>query len=184
MTSRLAPRTTREPRPSRVPIARSECPETRGATKGANAARSVDRSTSMYTSTGASEVDHTACSARPRPFSGTRTTRTSSGRRPVRQRCAGCSSTLALSAMVMRAENGNCSSKMAMKPLHRVGQCGLLVVHRHHDVEHGHARLTGGHRGVRSRFESNLGRGATSSAVSVMASSSRRSLCCPLAQAV
>ena len=50
---------------------------------------------------------------------------------------------------------------MAMKPLHRVGQCGLLVVHRHHDVEHGHACLTGDlqRRSVAIRIES--GRGAT-----------------------
>ena len=47
MTSRFIPRTTREPRPSRVPIARSEWPEISGATNGSNAARSVDRSTSQ-----------------------------------------------------------------------------------------------------------------------------------------
>ena len=47
MISRFGPRTTRAPRPSRVPIARSEWPEISGATSGASAARSVDRSTSM-----------------------------------------------------------------------------------------------------------------------------------------
>ncbi len=49
--SASAPRTTRAPRPSRVPIARSEWPEISGATNGASAARSVDRSTSMYART-------------------------------------------------------------------------------------------------------------------------------------
>ncbi len=67
MTSPRA-RTTREPRARREPMAMSECPETSGATSGSRAARSVERSTSMYTSTGASEADHTAFSARPRPW--------------------------------------------------------------------------------------------------------------------
>ena len=40
-------RVTRAPRPSRVPIARSECPDRSGATSGSNAARSVERSTSQ-----------------------------------------------------------------------------------------------------------------------------------------
>ena len=47
MNSRLAPRTTRDAGLSRVPIARSECPEISGATSGSSAARSVDRSTSQ-----------------------------------------------------------------------------------------------------------------------------------------
>ena len=68
MISRFAPRTTREVRESREPIARSECPEISGATSGSSALRSVERSTSMYASTGASEADQTVRSARPRPF--------------------------------------------------------------------------------------------------------------------
>ena len=47
MNSRLAPRTTRDDRFNRVPIATSECPETSGAISGPRAARSVERSTSM-----------------------------------------------------------------------------------------------------------------------------------------
>ena len=47
MTSRLGPRTTREERDSRVPMARSEWPLISGATSGSSAARSVDMSTSM-----------------------------------------------------------------------------------------------------------------------------------------
>src|SRR6202022_4500079 len=45
MTSRLGPRTTAEPRDSRLPMARSLWPEISGATSGRNASRSVDRST-------------------------------------------------------------------------------------------------------------------------------------------
>ena len=47
MNSRLAPRTTRESRASRVPMARSEWPVISGATSGSSAARSVERSTSQ-----------------------------------------------------------------------------------------------------------------------------------------
>ena len=43
---RVSPDYTR-PGDSRVPIARSECPEMSGAIKGASAARSVERFTSM-----------------------------------------------------------------------------------------------------------------------------------------
>ena len=31
-------------------------------------------------------------------------------------------------------------SEVTMQPVHRIGQGGLLVVHRDHHVEHGHAR--------------------------------------------
>ena len=41
MTSRLAPRTTRDPWASRVPMATSLCPDTSGATRGSRASRSV-----------------------------------------------------------------------------------------------------------------------------------------------
>ena len=37
----------RDPRVSRLPIARSECPDSSGATSGSSAFRSVERSTSM-----------------------------------------------------------------------------------------------------------------------------------------
>ncbi len=47
MNSRLGPRTTAEPRCSRLPIARSLWPDSRGATSGRNASSPVDRSTSM-----------------------------------------------------------------------------------------------------------------------------------------
>ena len=42
-----APRTTRDPRASRVPMATSEWPDTSEATSGSSAFRSVERSTSM-----------------------------------------------------------------------------------------------------------------------------------------
>ena len=63
------------------------------------------------------------------------------------------SSTLALSAIVMRAGNGKVLPKVAVQPVHRIGEGGLLVVHRDHDVEHGHAGGAGGQGGVRPRFE-------------------------------
>ena len=115
----------------------------------------------MYASTGASEVDHTACSARPRPFS-------RDAHHPNVAQLGGqlgCDARGVVDAGVVGDRDARRErkllSQMAMKPVHRVGQCGLLVVHRHHDVEHGHAGLTGGHSGVRSRFEANLSRGAT-----------------------
>ena len=69
MNSRLAPRTTREPRPSRVPIARSECPrDQRGDQRQqrGEVGRQVDVAVGEHR---ASEAAHTARSARPRPFS-------------------------------------------------------------------------------------------------------------------
>lgn len=77
MNSRFGPRTTREVRLSREPIARSEWPEISGATSGSRALRSVERSTSMYARTGASEADHTVRRARPRPLRSSRTLVTS-----------------------------------------------------------------------------------------------------------
>ncbi len=47
MNSRFGPRSTTEERARRVPIARSEWPETSGATSGSSAAKSVERSMSM-----------------------------------------------------------------------------------------------------------------------------------------
>ena len=43
--------------------------------------------------------------------------------------------------------------QMAVQPVHRIGQRGLLVVHRDHHIEHGHACGTGRDRRVRPRFE-------------------------------
>jgi hypothetical protein len=40
-----------------------------------------------------------------------------------------------------------------MQPVNRIGKRRLLVVHRHHQVEHGHARAAGSQGGVRPRFE-------------------------------
>lgn len=102
MISRFGPRTTREPRASRVPMAMSEWPEISGATSGSSAARSVDRSTSRYASTGARERDHAVCSARPRPFSASRMTSVPGSSAASRAAIRGVPSVLALSAMVMR----------------------------------------------------------------------------------
>ncbi len=43
--------------------------------------------------------------------------------------------------------------KVTMQPVHRIGKGGLLVVHRDHHVEHGHAGGASRHGGVRPRFE-------------------------------
>ena len=56
-------------------MARSLWPLSSGATSGATAERSVDRSRSMHASTCASEADHTAFNARGRPFAGRCTVR-------------------------------------------------------------------------------------------------------------
>ena len=111
MNSRLGPRTTREERASREPIARSEWPESSGATSGSNAERSVERSTSMYATTSASEPSHTCLSARPRPLADRCTARTPGRRRTSSSAIAPVRSVLALSAMVTRAGNGTRSSR-------------------------------------------------------------------------
>ena len=61
-------------------------------------------------------------------------------RRPVRRRSWASSSTLALSAMVMRAEIGKVLVEVAVQPAHRTGEGDLFVVHRHHHVEHRHTQ--------------------------------------------
>jgi hypothetical protein len=104
MISRFGPRTTREPCASRVPMAMSEWPEISGATSGSSAARSVDRSTSRYASTGAPERDQAACSARPRPFSASRIQSVPGSSAASRAAMRGVRSVLALSAMVIRKE--------------------------------------------------------------------------------
>ncbi|CAM5628100.1 hypothetical protein SPURM210S_00863 [Streptomyces purpurascens] len=111
MNSRLGPRTTRELRASREPIARSEWPEISGATSGSSALRSVDRSTSMYASTGASEADQTARRARPRPFCSSRKRVTSGISAASRAATRGVVSVEALSAIVMRNAYGNVLSR-------------------------------------------------------------------------
>ena len=100
--SRLRPRTTREPGARRVPMATSECPEISGATSGSSAASSVDRSTSRYASTGARDCDQAARSARPRPFSASRSHCASGSSSASRAAICGVRSVLALSATVMR----------------------------------------------------------------------------------
>ena len=107
MTSRFAPRTTRDPRASRVPMATSLWPDSSGATRGSSAFRSVDRSTSMYASTSASLADQIACSARPRPGRSRCTARTSPGSAAASD-CATAQvpSVLPLSAIVTRAVHG------------------------------------------------------------------------------
>ncbi len=99
-------------------MARSLWPESSGATSGSSAERSVERSTSMYATTSASLVDHTVCSARPRPASGIRSA-LSPGSHPARAvAIAHVPSVLPLSAIVTRAEKGNeeltnaCSRRM------------------------------------------------------------------------
>ena len=120
MNSRLTPRTTRDERDNREPIATSECPDSRGATNGISALRSVDRSTSQYATTVASLMLQVALSARPRPFCARWTTRTLSMVWASSTPTARVLSVLALSAMVMRAEYGNavcrCSARRRTQP--------------------------------------------------------------------
>ena len=79
----------------------------------ASAARSVDRSTSMYASTGASEADQTARSARPRPFSARCTTATAGSSAAIRRATASVPSVDALSATVIRNRYGNSAARCA-----------------------------------------------------------------------
>ena len=65
----------------------------------------------------------------------------------------GVSSMLALSAMVIRTGYGKLSLQVAVQPVHRIGERGLLVVDRDHDVEHGYPERAGGERGVGPRPE-------------------------------
>jgi len=104
---------TRDPLASRVPIATSECPVISGATSGSSAARSVDRSTSMYASTAASEPDHVACSARPRPFCVRCTAVTASSSAASAVAMSNVASVLALSAIVMRKSYGKVALRCA-----------------------------------------------------------------------
>ena len=173
MISRLAPRTTREPRLSRVPIARSECPEISGATSGASAGeigRQVDVHVGEHRRVGRRTTP--ACSARPRPFCSSRTTRTSvelggefggDARGVVDAGVVGDRDAHRVREVV---------AQVAVQPVHRVGERGLLVVDRDHHVEHGHAERRGRQRGVRPRSEAGRRdrRGAGSRAMSVMTS--------------
>ena len=72
-----------------------------------------------------------------------RAPRTSGSSAASRAAIAGVASMLALSAMVIRNGNGNCSRQVAVQPADRIGQGGLLVVDRHDDVEHRHPALGG-----------------------------------------
>ena len=62
----LGPRTTCAPRARREPMATSRCPERSGATSGSSAGSEVERSTSMYATTGAMLVDQAARRAQSR----------------------------------------------------------------------------------------------------------------------
>ncbi len=73
-----------------------------GATSGSSAASPVDRSTSVYASTGAREPDQAARSARPRPLTGSRIHSTSASSSASPAAMPGVRSVLALSAMVIR----------------------------------------------------------------------------------
>lgn len=115
MNSRFDPRTTRELRASREPIARSEWPEISGATSGSSALRSVERSTSMYARTGASECDQTVRSARPRPFSSSRRDRTRGSAAASRAATCGVRSVLALSATVIRKAYGKVRARWSCR---------------------------------------------------------------------
>ena len=111
MSSRLGPRITRDPRASRVPMARSLWPDNNGATSGSNAFKSVDKSTSMYARTSASLCDQIARRARPRPGCSMRTARTSPNSRASLLAIAQVPSVLPLSAIVIRAVNGKPSRR-------------------------------------------------------------------------
>ena len=134
-----APPTTREPRAesgNRSP--RSECPEINGATRGSSPARSVERSTSMYARTAASEADQAARSARPRPFSSRWTTRTC-GKLAGESRCDRSG---AVSAGVVGngdpREVRDVSSEIVVQPPYAMLQVGFLVVDRDDNLEHRH----------------------------------------------
>src|SRR5579862_8153625 len=111
MTSRLGPRTTRDPLASRVPMAISLCPDSSGATSGSSAFKSVDKSTSIYARTSASLCDQMARSARPRPDCSIRTARTSPNSRARPPAIDQVASVLPLSAIVTRAVNGKPSRR-------------------------------------------------------------------------
>src|ERR1700735_4439538 len=113
MISRRGPRITRAPRASRVPIATSLWPDSSGASNGSSAFRSVDRSTSMYAKIAASLCDQTERSAPPRPGRSRRTARTPSSSVSKPNAWDHVPSSLALSAIVIRAENGNSSRRNA-----------------------------------------------------------------------
>ncbi len=48
---------------------------------------------------------------------------------------------------------GEVLPKVAMQAVDQIGEGGLLVVHRDHDIEHRHAGGAGRQGGVRTRFE-------------------------------
>ena len=87
-------------------------------------------------------------SALPRPFCSIRTTRHRAVRRRAVAAIIAVASVLALSAIVMRNENGKFFAQVAMQPVDRVGQDGLLVVDRNDDVEHRDTALSGDQCGV------------------------------------
>ena len=92
----------------------------------------------MYASTGASEVDHTECSARPRPFCSRRTTRTSAS--SVASRLSDSGSVIDAGVVRDRdaSRKGELVPQMAVQPIHRIRQRGLFVVNRDHHIEDRH----------------------------------------------
>ena len=82
-------------------------PEWIAATIGSSALSPVDKSTSMYATTSAVELDQAVRSARPRPFVVSWTTRTCWSSAASSWAMAGVPSVDALSAMVICQENGN-----------------------------------------------------------------------------
>ena len=90
----------------------------------------------MYATTPASESLHTCRSARPRPFASRWTTRTSSNSSARERASANVPSTLALSAMVIRAENGTCVRKCRAQAPHARLEACLFVVYRDDHVQH------------------------------------------------
>ncbi len=99
MASRFHRRVTIAPLRRREPIATSLWPVVNGATNGRKDHRLVERSTSMYATTSASEADQAALSARPRPFSSRRNTDTRGSSAASRRATVRVPSVEALSAI-------------------------------------------------------------------------------------
>ena len=134
MSSRFGPRITLDPRASRVPMARSLCRDSSGATSGSSAFKSVDRSTSMYASTSASLCDQIARRARPRPGRSRWTARTSASSRASPVATAQVASVLPSSAIVTRAVNGKVVTQVTNEAPNARPEIAFLVANGHHNV--------------------------------------------------
>ena len=129
-----------------MPIATSLWPESSGATSGRSASRSVERSTSMYATTSrvARQPGRSAGRGRgPSGRGGARARRPA--RRPAGRRSRHVPSVLALSAIVIRHENGNRRPGSPCSRRTVTAQRPFLVVDRDHDlhVEHRRPRRSG-----------------------------------------